>query len=252
MDFFKLPTEDEDRKQFRRFFEEIASRRVAIRVQGYTAERPPVDEAGTTHELIFDEKTFQLMKARYDDLKKSKGKGGGGAPAPGFDIDTYLSNIDIANIDYHYLESHFEQLKISIMDLDMTEDERDIALDALRKELGILSEEDRMIAEIIIAGIRDRSIPVENKSLREYIDEYKTAQKLAKYKAICDDLGCDIDALNSFLSSATEDNINRFGKFDELKATVNIEKAKQHFGVASNFAARHKVDEYFRGLLEGK
>jgi hypothetical protein len=190
------------------------------------------------------------MEARYNDLRHRKSGHKKGDPGFGFDLDTYLSNIDINNIDARYLESHFEQLKVTLMALDVTEDERDLALDMLRKDLGILSETDREIAEFIIAGIRDGSIPVEDKSLQEYIDAYKKDQRDRRIAQIVNDMGCDEDLLREFLDSADPENINRFGKLTALVESVDIGKVKAYFKTDRGFYARAEVDKYFRSLVE--
>ena len=58
-------------------------------------------------------------------------------------------------------------------------------------------------------------------------------------------------------SVINEKNINQFGRFDNLKATVDIDKAKAYFedkegSTIPPFKLRIKVDKHLQGFILGE
>jgi type I restriction enzyme R subunit len=69
-----------------------------------------------------------------------------------------------------------------------------------------------------------------NKSFREYITEYQNKAKNLEIYNISQVLGLDEAKLRTLMSTnVTEANINEYGRFDELKNTVDKVKAKAYF-----------------------
>ena len=69
-----------------------------------------------------------------------------------------------------------------------------------------------------------------NKTFREYITEYQFKAKNAEIDDISEVLGVDKNRLRNLMTSGlTESNINEFGRFDDLKSTVNKDKARAYF-----------------------
>jgi type I restriction enzyme R subunit len=82
--------------------------------------------------------------------------------------------------------------------------------------------------------IRDVQTGIANlesgKTFREYITEYEFNAKNDQIKKISTLLELDESKLRLLMSSGlTEANINEYGRFDELKNTVDKDKAKAYF-----------------------
>ena len=64
----------------------------------------------------------------------------------------------------------------------------------------------------------------------EYVNEYQLRAKNEQVRQLVDALGVDASKLESLMgASVTEANINEFGRFDELKKTVDREKARGYY-----------------------
>jgi type I restriction enzyme R subunit len=67
-------------------------------------------------------------------------------------------------------------------------------------------------------------------SLRDYISEYQYKAKNEEIKKLVDFIGVDEAKLRELLAAGiTERNFNEFGRFDDLKATVDRQRAKEYF-----------------------
>ncbi|MEG1555019.1 MAG: hypothetical protein RR363_08390, partial [Rikenellaceae bacterium] len=68
------------------------------------------------------------------------------------------------------------------------------------------------------------------KSLRDYITEYQEKAKNDRIHKCATAIGVNETKLRTFLNlHVTEGNINEFGQFDNLKASVDSKKAKAYF-----------------------
>jgi len=68
------------------------------------------------------------------------------------------------------------------------------------------------------------------KTFRDYVTEYQCKAKNDEIRAFSQSLGLDAAKPRSMMNSGvSEANINEYGKFDELKATVESEKAESYF-----------------------
>ncbi len=96
---------------------------------------------------------------------------------------------------------------------------------------------------------------VDGHSFRDYINDYQNSEENKKINALVDDLGVDKSLLIELMSSViNEKNINQFGRFDNLKATVDIDKAKAYFESEEGrtippFKLRIKVDKHLQGFI---
>ena len=70
----------------------------------------------------------------------------------------------------------------------------------------------------------------DGKSLRDYITEYQYRAKNDQIHQFAVTFGIDEDKLRNMMSlNLSENNINEFGRFDELKRTFDKTKAKSYF-----------------------
>ena len=149
-----------------------------------------------------------------------------------YSIDGYLITIDTGRIDTDYMNSRFEKyLKLLFTDDSSAEDIRK-AEEELHKTFATLSQEEQKYANIFLHDIQSGNINVvKGKTFKEYVVEYCSRAKddqihrLAVYA-----LGLNEDMLRRLMAQhVTEANINEFGRFDELKSTIDVNVAKTYF-----------------------
>ncbi len=79
-------------------------------------------------------------------------------------------------------------------------------------------------------GHPERALAEYGIDIRDYITEYQARAEYTKIKELSGRLGLDEDKLRKLLiSKITKANINDFGRFDDLKASVDSEKASNYF-----------------------
>ncbi len=71
---------------------------------------------------------------------------------------------------------------------------------------------------------------IESHSFRDYINTYKENAENAQFNALVNAFGLDHNLLSALMAdNVNEKNLNSFGRFDALKATVDKNKAKAYF-----------------------
>ena len=74
----------------------------------------------------------------------------------------------------------------------------------------------------------------DGKTFKEYVIEYVSRARDNQVHRLALSLGLDETMLCGMMAQhITEDNINEFGRFDALKATVDIKAAKAYFEAVS-------------------
>ena len=236
INFEKIPPEISERKKFADLFRQFNDYLEAAKVQGFTwkqLEYSVLDEdTGEVHEITMalDETTYLILVKRYKELF-GPGPGPGGDDVP-YDIDGYLTTIDTDKIDSDYMNSRFEKYLKLLHTHGTGAEELKKAEDELHKTFATLSQEEQKFANIFLHDIQSGDVVVSpGKTFREYVIEYVSRAKddqihrLATYA-----LGLNELMLRNLMAQhVTEDNINEFGRFDALKATVDKARAKAYF-----------------------
>lgn len=103
--------------------------------------------------------------------------------------------------------------------------------DELHRTFATLTQEEQKYANLLLHDIqRGDIVPDENKTFRYYITEYLSKAKNTQVHQLVEVLGVDEDKLMKLMVlGVTEADINAFGRFDELKATADKQKAKAYF-----------------------
>lgn len=234
-DFAHLPSEVSERKKFADLFRSLNAFLEAAKVQGFDWGKHIyefVDENDGEKfsvELIFDEKTYRILALRYKELFAWTLDGN--LEEVPFDIEGYLTTIDTADIDANYMNSRFDKyLKLfNQQGADTKAVKR--AEDELHKTFASLSQEEQKFANIFLHDIqRGDVVPEEGKTLRDYITEYIAQAKDDQIHRVAVVLGVDEAKLRDMMVlKITEATINEYGRLDALKATVNMQKAKEYF-----------------------
>ena len=234
--FERLPLEMPERKKFAELFRQFNEYLEAAKVQGFTWKSLEYtftdEETGEVTEITveLDETMYLILAKRYKELFVWV-PGGDTEDIP-YDIDGYLTTIDTDKIDRDYMNSRFvKYMKLLTADR-ISQKELQKAENELHKTFATLSQEEQKFANIFLHDIQSGDVQVEEgKTFRDYITIYVTKAKddqihrLAAYA-----LGLNEMMLRNMMSlHITEDNINEFGRFDALKATVDKPRARAYF-----------------------
>lgn len=181
--------------------------------------------------MLLDENTYLILALRYKELfGGGSGGGTGGGDIP-YDIDSYLTEINTGKIDVDYMNSRFDKYLKLLQSDESTEDAKDKALAELHKTFAMLSQEEQKYANIFLHDVQRGDVMIEEgKSLRDYITEYQENAKNDQIRKFANAIGIDESKLRAFMNlHLSEENINEFGRFDELKESIDRNKAKEYF-----------------------
>lgn len=230
-DFSRVPSSVEACRKFAKDFIELNGFLEAAKVQGFSwgQESYELDNDNGEKELIepaIDERTYLILVQRYKELFDAPAPGA--APTAPYDLDGYITEIDTGRIDTDYMNANFKKWLKALHDGD----ERARAEEELHRSFATLSQEEQRYAELFLHDVENGDVSLEEgKTFREYITEYARRAKDAQFDQIVDFLWCDRDLLIEMCSAdLREENINEFGRFDKLKASVDAEHARQRFG----------------------
>ena len=256
--FEKLPEDLEACAKFADLFKTFNQHLEAAKVQGLHWEEL-THTFGDNNErevtLAIDEQTYLTLVLRYKELAGSDGGGGAGGGEVPFDISGYLTEIDTGKIDTDYMNSRFDKY---LKELNQGQDKAsvELTLNELHKSFSSLTQNEQKYAKLFLHDLqRGDAKLVDGHSFRDYINDYQNNVENAKINALVEALGVDKSLLIELMGSViNEKNINQFGRFDNLKATVDVNKAKAYFesiegSVIPPFKLRIKVDKHLQGFI---
>ena len=228
--FEKLPNSEAACAQFAKLFKQLSDLIEAAKVQGfiwgktsYTFSHDDGDDTEVT--LALNLQTYLVLALRYKELfENSSGGGSGDVP---FDIDGYLTEIDTGRIDTDYMNENFAKW---LKKIDEGEEAK-AALELLHGSFASLTQEQQAAAELVIhAAQRGELQIVSGKTLMDYINDFQKRGKDSQVEALVAATGVDEAKLRDLmLRHVSDDNINEYGRFDALKATADLSKARQYF-----------------------
>jgi len=228
--FHHLPESKEARARFASLFNEFNKFLEAAKVQGFRWDK--IEYGGEQAEKIiyvnFDEPEYLTLLQRYQELGKNERMSGLDVP---YDLKGYLTEVDIPKINADYMNSMFTKyLKLLELD-DAQAEELQQALDELHKTFATLSQEEQKYANIFLHDVQRGDVEVElGLTLRDYITQYMYDAKNDQVHRLAIYLGLNESMLRNLMNeNVTKKNINEFGRFEALKATVDLEKARQYF-----------------------
>ena len=257
--FEKLPDEPTVCGQFAKKFKVLNQHLEAAKIQGFVWDKLSYSfgkgKAKTEVMLGLDENTYLVLALRYKELSKG-GDGGGGEEAVPFDIDGYLTEIDTGKIDADYMNTRFDKYLKTLKQAGVDSEQLQKTVNELHKSFATLTQEEQKYANIFLNDVqRGDAELLEGKTFREYVTEYQANAKNSQISAITHLLGLDGDKLLSIMNKGiTEANINEYGRFDELKSSVDVEMAiayfEKHDGeTVSTFRVRMKVDKLLQAFI---
>lgn len=230
-DFSRLPADLDECGRFAKLFSSLNDYLEAAKIQGFTWKQRIYifKNPKKVMEMVFDENTYLILALRYKELFTEASDGGSG-DIP-FDIDGHLVAIDTGRIDTNYMNSRFEKFLKVLRQDDIDQDLLQATLDELHKSFATLTQEEQKYANIFIHDVQSGNVEIEDgKSFRDYITEYQFRAKNEQVRQLANALGIDIPKLKNLMNvDITEANINEYGRFDDLKKTVDRDKAKAYF-----------------------
>lgn len=232
--FERLPDDLAERGRFANLFKEFNMYLEAAKIQGFTWKKLNYEFGSgkdkVTIEVNLDENTYLVLVLRYRELFNSNGGGGATTDIP-FEIEGYLTEIDTGKIDADFMNSRFDKYLKNLNAKDVDPKELQNTLDELHKTFASLTQEEQKFANIFIHDVQSGIAKLENgKAFREYITEYQFNAKNDQIKRIASILGLDENKLRNLMDIGINTiNINDYGRFDELKNTVDKAKAKEYF-----------------------
>lgn len=229
--FEKLPSDVSACRKFAKDFNELNSYLEAAKIQGFKWEVKsyPDGDTGNSIEMAFNEYTYLVLVLRYKEL--TGGGGGGTVDDVPYDLVGYITEIDTGLIDADYMNSSFGKY-LKLLNLDGASAEAiKQAETELHKTFATLTQEEQKYANIFLHDIQRGDVSVsEEKTLRDYITEYIIKAKDDQIHRVASALGLDESKLRNIMSlQLNSTNINEFGRYDDLKKTVNKAKAKEYF-----------------------
>ena len=237
-DLSKLPATQEARRKFAKEFVELNEFLEAAKVQGFTWEQDTYEFEGEPEEgesrgksffvqPVIDERTYLILVQRYKELFAGGG-GPGDAPEAPYELDGHITEIDTGLIDSDYMNANFKKwLKC----LEQDDEGLAAAREELHRSFASLSQDDQRFAELFLHDVERGDAALEDgKTLRDYITSYARKAKNAQVERIVEALGIDGELLATMAAlDLTESNINEFGRFDDLKDSVDKARAKAFF-----------------------
>lgn len=231
--FTKLPEAREDRNMFAKDFSQMTHLLEAAKLQGFTWDKDEYEfQHGDTYTYVkmeLDEQTYLILLQRYREL--FEGNGGGSTERDDFDypIDTYITETGTGTIDAEYINSKFvkfiKNLYMSGPGSELTKE----AFKELHKTFASLSQKDQRTAMIILHDLQSGDLHLSpGKTIYDYIAEYQFRELHKQVMILAEATGINASQLEHIMSrNVTEQNLNEFSQFDNLKLTLNMAKTRE-------------------------
>ena len=263
----RLPEDLPSKAKFAKLFREFSTYLQAARIQGFTWDKTEyssiIDAEDTSKEeiihLLPTEEQYNILLQRYKELRKPDDGNRGDDDDITFPIDPYLTEQNTGVIDNDYMNSRFEKWRKQLSDPNADPAAVEATLTELHKSFAFLSQEEQKYANLFLHDVQTGDVCfTEGKTFRDYIVEYASNAKRRQERRLSDSLGCSEELLQKMMDAhVTKDNLNEYGRFDELKATVVREKAQKYFTKVDGkslppFRVNNRVDELLtKFILEG-
>lgn len=253
-DFVKLPDDLAARAAFASQFNQFSAVLEAAKIQGFTWATTVYefgDDPKQQVQLMISHQQYLTLLQRYKELG---GPGGSGDEAIPFEIDSHITEIDTGKIDADYMNSRFEKYLKVLQSGDGPAKETTLA--ELHRSFTSLSQEDQRFAEIFLHDIQRGDVQIDpDRTFRDYLVDYKARAKNKDFEAVVATLGVDPVKLTALMAAhVTEVNLNDYGRFDDLRVTVDAQRAKDYFeriegGPLPTFRVRVKTASLLKDFL---
>ena len=249
-DLMQLLESVEARRKFAKEFVELNRYLEAAKVQGfdwntteYKVDGTDADDADENDggngepDIVrpqIDERTYLILAQRYKELFDDDSctgepdDDGRCDPEAPYELEGYLTEIDTGLIDTDYMNANFVKwLKA------LKEDSPELAeMSAqLHRSFAALSRDEQRLAELFLHDVERGDVEVEEgMTLRDYITRYAKREKDEQIDKLVDHLGVDRSLLEELtVRYINEKSLNAFGRFDALRDTIDVPRAKSFF-----------------------
>ncbi len=227
-DFMKLPDDLTERAAFAKNFQEFNKILEAAKIQGFTWEQASYefDDPQRSVALAMTQHHYLTLLQRYKELGGAASSGG---EAIAFELDSHITEIDTGKIDADYMNSRFDKY---LRTLQSGNKEATLAtLAELHRSFSSLSQEAQKIAGILLHDIERGDVQMDaHLTLRDYLAHYQAKAMNQQVNTLVAQLGVDKSRLLALMRThVTQTSLNEFGRFDDLKASVDQQKAKTYF-----------------------
>ena len=255
-DFEKVPDDNAVSAKFVSLFNDFNVYLDAAKVQGFIWDKEvyiynnPATEEHKEYHVYVTKREYDALLQRYKELSPGNGGDGGEESIP-YDLKSYIIEIDSEKIDSDYMNSRFRKY-LKELNKGTSPEAVEKALSELHQSFASLSQEDQKYANIFLHDVQSGEIDVqEDKTLRDYINEYKYNAKNDQTHKFAETFGLDECKLRAMMElNLNELNINEFGRLDDLKKSVDKQKARAYFESAEGAKVLpHKVNIRMDSLL---
>ncbi|WP_405633091.1 type I restriction endonuclease subunit R, EcoR124 family [Pseudoalteromonas sp. Ld20] len=231
--FEQLPEDTAACAKFAKLFKTFNQHLESAKVQGLRWDKltyPCGENNEREVTLALNEQTYISLVQRYKELaSKAENVSTGGAEVA-FDISGYLTEFYTGKIDADYMNSRFDKY---LKELDQGYDKAstELTLNELHKSFSSLTQSEQKYAKLFLHDLQRGDAQLsEEKSFRDYINDYQDNAENARINAVVEVLGLDKELLIELIKSdINEKNIGDFGRFNALKNSVDKAKAKAYF-----------------------
>lgn len=229
--FERLPTDSATIAKFAKDFKLFVTHLEAALIQGFIWSRrfyPDENHVEDAIEVALDEMTYLTLLARYKELSRGAG-GGRGGDVP-YEVDIHITEYDTGKIDANYMNSNFDKY-VTLIQGDTDPGIVATALRELHRSFSMLSQEEQRYAERFVHAVESgKADLVPGKTFRQYIADFMKADEYSRINRVVKRLGCSFSLLRELLERKVNiSTLDNFGKFTELKNSINRIKASEFF-----------------------
>jgi type I restriction enzyme R subunit len=231
--FEKLPDDLSECGKFAQLFNTFNSHLEAAKVQRFNWDTLEYQfgegKERKTITLALNKLTYDILVLRYKELQ---GSGGGGFDSGiAYDLESHITEIDTGKIDADYMNTRFEKYLVNLQSDKVSKEDLQLTLDELHKSFASLTQEQQKYANLFLHDVQRGTGNLETgKTLKEYITQYQYNAKNDQIDKIVSTLGLHESRLRAMMDAGLNvKNLNEYGRFSELKDTVDKDKAKAYF-----------------------
>ena len=229
--FERLPDTREDRRMFAQDFSSMTRLLEAAKLQGFAWEQSEYefkhDDTYTHVTMELDEQTYLILLQRYREMIGGDGHQGNDHEFD-FPVDSYITETGTGAIDVEYINSKFVRfIKRLYAEGPGSEPTRE-ALQELHKTFASLPQKDQRTAILILHDIQRGDLrPEAGKTIQDYINEYQLKELHKQIVILSEATGVNISMMeNLMLANPTEENLDDFNRFAELRLTLDQAKTR--------------------------
>lgn len=204
-DFEKVPDDNAVSAKFVSLFNDFNDYLDAAKVQGfkwdkeiYRYDNPETEEHKEYHVYV-TKREYDALLQRYKELSDGNPDTTHTNDDIPYDLKSYIVEIDSEKIDSDYMNSRFRKY-LKELNKGSSPEVVEKALSELHQSFASLSQEDQKYANIFLHDVQSGEIDVqEDKTLRDYINEYKYNAKNDQTHKFAEVFGLDEDKLRSMM-----------------------------------------------------